>query len=254
MRLNTILLAGALAFGANAVCSAVDVHKTTPGQDAYNKAVEDVSKGKEQLTAARDEAAKADSEASKVVNQLKQEFEASDEFKTAQANLKQAQSDLEAAKAPVLKSLQNKPDYIAAKTAKAKVDALNAAVNSKEDAKPEDKATSAQSVLNAAGVLSKLEADAITEDVPTSKARQKLLETSNKVTSLTRDFEASIKTNATWTAAKKTQEEAHKKVTDAETAYATAQKTQSAAYLTWQNEKKTADKNHTAVNSKPNPR
>ncbi len=233
------LLAVVLAFGLSSRAFAAATSNQPPASlDAYNKAVAETGKSKTALIAAKDEVAKSESELNKVVTQLKHEFDTSSEWTSAQSDLKQAQDEFNAAKAPVLQTLQAKPDYVAAKRAKDKAEAQRDELAGSEKATPDEKSAAASAVLAAGNTMTKLESDALAQDAATITARRKMLEATNKITKLNSEFEASVKSNATWTSAKQKLDDSRKKLAEADTAYGNAQKAQVAALTQYQTDLK----------------
>ncbi len=180
-------------------------------------------KAQQELTAATSEQTKAEDGLASIVPKLRKEFEAAPAWSSAQADLKAAQTENDAARAPVLEALRQKPAYVAARDAKDKAEADRNAVVDEPTSTAEQRAVAATAVLNAGTVLSKLESDALAANPQAVVARQKLLAAGVKVQTLEKEFDASIRNNADWKAARKALDDATAKVASARTALQQAQ-------------------------------
>ena len=184
--------------------------------DASDKAQQDLTKATADLSS-------AENSLNSIAPKLRKDFEATPAWQTAQAELKTAQVEYDAARKPVLEALHQKPAYIAARDAKDKAEADRNALVS-DSAAPADQVTAAATaVLNAGTVVSKMEAETLAVDPKVAAAHTKLLAANAKVQALEKEFDASIKNNSEWKAARKAHDDATAKVASARTALQTAQ-------------------------------
>jgi hypothetical protein len=180
-------------------------------------------KAQQELTKATSELSKAEDNLGSIAPKLRKEFEATSAWQSAQADLKSAQAEYDAARTPVLEALRQKPAYVAARDVKDRAEADRNVVVNDASSTTEQRAAAATAVLNAGTVVTKMEADALAADPKVVAAHEKLLAANAKVQALEKEFDASIRNNADWKAARKAMDDATAKVAAAKTALQQAQ-------------------------------
>ncbi|MFI5382267.1 MAG: hypothetical protein ACHRHE_23475 [Tepidisphaerales bacterium] len=180
-------------------------------------------KAQQELTKATTDASKAQDTLNGIVPKLRKEFEASASWQSAQADLKAAQAEYDAARAPVLDALRQTPAYAAARDAKDKAEADRNAVVNDPASTTEQRMAAATAVLNAGTAVTKMEAEALAANTKVTAAHEKLIAANNKVQSLEKEFDASIRSNSDWKAARKAVDDANAKLAAAKLALQQAQ-------------------------------
>ena len=147
-----------------------------------------------------------------VHKKLETAFLSSTEWTTAQTELKQAQTEYDAAVAPAKAAIHATPEY---KAALAEKEQASKSLNELRSSTPDDQAAiteASNKMLTASSALSKIETAAMADDPKIAPAKAKLAEANKKTTDVKATFEAGIKTDTEWVAAKKTLDDAKQKL------------------------------------------
>lgn len=169
-----------------------------------------VSHPAQQKPTASPEVIKAQEDLDAVEKRLRGEFEKSDDYTKADAALKQAQADYDAAVRSAVEKIKDKPEYAAAQDTLRKVEEEQLAHRLNPSAAPDPEL--AGRVMDARMAVRKMELDAGDADPAVKEAKGKLTTAKEAMVQLRAKFEASMKENADYVAAKKALDDAKAKV------------------------------------------
>lgn len=224
-----VAMAVLLCLAGDALANKRNPNKNTNTNNRNNRAGAPQLPSDAQVKSADKEAATAKSEvvkASSAVNlaavDLHRTFETSADYKAAADAKAKAQTDYETARAPVLEALKAKPEYLAAKGAKDRAEQERDALATSETASIAQKSEAATIVMNTGTVVTRLEGDALAADPKVTDARNRLVDANNRLSQLEKDFEASLKNDPKWQAAKASLDQAKSKEEQTRTAAARA--------------------------------
>ena len=187
--------------GARQAARPAPVHREAPHREAPHREAT-----AQRSTTVSPEVVKAQQELEAVEKRLRGEFEKGDEYVKADGDLKQAQAEYDAAVKAAVDKVKEKPEYAAAVEALKKVEdeQLSYRLNPGAAVDP----ALATRLMDAKMAVHKLEMDAGDSDPAAKEAKGKVIAARGVVNGLRGKFEASMRQNADWQAAKKALDDA----------------------------------------------
>jgi hypothetical protein len=183
------------------VAAARPVHREAPHREAPHREAVAV-----QRPGVSPEVVKAQQELEGVEKRLRGEFEKGDEYVKAEGDLKQAQGEYEAAVKAAVDKVKEKPEYAAAVEALKKVEEEQLAYRLNPGATVDP--ALATRLMDAKMAVHKMEMDAGDTDPAAKEEKGKVLAARGVVNGLRGKFEASMRQDADWQAAKKALDDA----------------------------------------------
>jgi hypothetical protein len=217
-------------FGPAPADAANNKQTKKPTYTVDTKPLDDAEK---QLAAAKAALAEASGKLSTVGDKLRAAWEARPEVAAAIHAAEAARIAYDAASNPVLANLETRSDY------KAALNARDDAEKRVEEARSGDSDSSSSSdssgggggiaqaandALAARNAITQIRVNALAGDPKTVAAKQNLTTAADKLNAMKAEFEASIKSDPTWSSAKREVDDAQAKVTTAQAAYDAAER------------------------------
>ena len=165
-----------------------------------------------EISAAEKEQQAAKVKLNEIVARLRATFLSSGENKAVDDNLRQAQNAHDAAVKPVMTALADNSDYKAALADKETADKAVQDARASTDSTDEQIADLATKSLAARMQVTKMETDALAANPAVTDAKAKLTAAQTAYNDMQQKFEASIKQDAEWLAAKKSLDDATHKL------------------------------------------